>query len=113
MRHNEKVFKSKNNQISLATTKKIIINIIGFQKQNNATDTQKNRIHVTPVFLYGDVSKEPTSIVLISLDMVRADSLSIYDGRAEVPNLEKLARRSIVFSQAISHFSEQHFLIGQ
>ena len=37
---------------------------------------------------------------------MRADSLSLYGGRAEVPNLEKLARRSIVFSQAISHFPE-------
>ena len=68
---------------------------------------KKTGIHVTPVFsLEGDVSKDPTSIVLISLDTVRADSLSLYGGRAEVPNLEKLARRSIVFSQAISHFPE-------
>ena len=68
---------------------------------------KKTGIHVTPVFsLEGEVSKEPTSIVLISLDTVRADSLSIYGGRAEVPNLEKLARRSVVFSQAISHFPE-------
>ena len=67
----------------------------------------KAGIHVTPVFsLEGEASKEPTSIVLISLDTVRADSLSIYDGRAEVPNLEKLAARSVVFSQAISHFPE-------
>jgi arylsulfatase A-like enzyme len=67
---------------------------------------KKMGIHVDPVFsLEGDVAKQ-LSIVLISLDTVRADSLSIYGGRAEVPNLEKLASRSVVFSQAISHFPE-------
>ena len=82
----------------------------GMQHQSNRHQNTKNNnfsamhkktgVFVDPIFsLEGAVSKQPLSIVLISLDTVRADSLSIYGGRTEVPNLEKLASQSIVFSQ--------------
>ena len=69
---------------------------------------KKIGIHLEPIFNLEEISsqRKKTSIVLISLDTVRADSLSIYGGRAQVPNLEKMADRSLVFSQAISHFPE-------
>ncbi|MBM73965.1 MAG: hypothetical protein CMK59_01085 [Proteobacteria bacterium] len=52
------------------------------------------------------VSEQQRSIVLISLDTVRADYLSVYGGSAQVPLVEGVAQRGVRFSQAISHFPE-------
>ncbi len=54
----------------------------------------------------GEAAASPRSILLISWDTVRADHLSLYGGRAEVPNLEALADAGVRFDQAISHFPE-------
>ena len=62
---------------------------------------------MTPTLeLVGEVAAAPRSIVLISLDTVRADRLAVYGGRAETPTLAALAARGAVFEQAISHFPE-------
>ncbi len=50
--------------------------------------------------------KKPISIIWISLDTVHAKRMSIYGGPAQVPNLERFAKRAITFDQAISHFPE-------
>lgn len=64
-------------------------------------------LKVQPTFeLIGAPSEAPRSLVLISLDTVRADRLSVYGGRAEVPTLEALAARGARFEQAVSHFPE-------
>jgi arylsulfatase A-like enzyme len=64
-------------------------------------------VQVSPTFeLIGDVSERPRSLVLISLDTVRADRLGVYGGRAETPTLDALAARGARFEQAISHFPE-------
>ena len=64
-------------------------------------------VQVTPTFeLVGEVSETPRSLVLISLDTVRADRLAVYGGRAETPTLDALAARGARFEQAISHFPE-------
>ena len=49
---------------------------------------------------------DTASVLLISLDTVSAEHLSLYGGRAKVPNLETLAARGTTFDQAISHFPE-------
>ena len=51
-------------------------------------------------------SKQSKSIIWISLDTVYAKRMSIYDGPALVPNLEKFAANGVVFEKAISHFPE-------
>lgn len=54
----------------------------------------------------GTAEKNPKSIVLISLDTVRADRLSIYGGRAQVPNLQKIVDAGASCTQAVTHFPE-------
>ena len=49
---------------------------------------------------------EQRTIVLISLDTVRADRLGAYGGRAETPNLTALAAKGARFDQAVTHFPE-------
>jgi len=50
----------------------------------------------------GNASSEP-NIILITLDTVRADHLSLYGySRMTTPNLDRLARRGVVFENAIS-----------
>lgn len=64
-------------------------------------------VQVDPTFeLVGAVSETPRSLVLISLDTVRADRLAVYGGRAETPTLDALAARGARFERAISHFPE-------
>jgi len=46
------------------------------------------------------------SVLLISLDTVSAEHLSLYGGPAKVPNLQALASRGTTFEHAISHFPE-------
>ena len=46
------------------------------------------------------------SIIWISLDTVHAKRMSVYGGRAKVPNIEKLSTNAVVFDTAISHFPE-------
>jgi len=48
----------------------------------------------------------PASVILISLDTVRADRLAAYGGRAETPNLVKLAHEGARFEAAIANFPE-------
>jgi arylsulfatase A-like enzyme len=50
--------------------------------------------------------RAPPSILLISLDTVRADHMALYGGRAACPNIEAVASRGLVYDQAISHFPE-------
>jgi len=49
---------------------------------------------------------EQRSIVLVSLDTVRADRLGAYGGRAETPSLTAMAARGARFDQAVTHFPE-------
>jgi arylsulfatase A-like enzyme len=63
--------------------------------------------HPSPTLaLVGEKSDSPKSIVIISLDTVRADRLSVYGGRAEAPSLSRFAEEGALFEQAISHFPE-------
>lgn len=65
--------------------------------------------HATVTFDWvepSNLSKEPKSIIWISLDTVHAKRMSVYGGPAQVPNLEKFAQHAVVFEQAISHFPE-------
>jgi len=48
----------------------------------------------------------PTSVVIISLDTVRADRLQVYGGRAETPNLNRFAAQGARFETAITNFPE-------
>lgn len=59
------------------------------------------------------VSFEPTpasgpqrSLLVISLDTVRADHLGVYGGRAETPSLDALGTQGARFTTALSHFPE-------
>ena len=62
---------------------------------------------VTPTFqLTGARADAPRSIVVISLDTVRADRMEIYGGPAKVAHIESLASKGVVFEQAISHFPQ-------
>ncbi|MGC6510656.1 MAG: sulfatase [Myxococcota bacterium] len=68
---------------------------------------QRTGFHPQPsIELIGAASEAPMSIVIISLDTVRADRLSLYGGRAEVSNLSQFAESGAVFENAISHFPE-------
>ncbi len=46
------------------------------------------------------------NVLFISLDTVSADHMSLYGGQAEVPNLEKLGRSGVVYTNAYTHFPE-------
>ena len=71
----------------------------GMQKQKSFS--------VDPTYSWAGVaSKSPKSIVLISLDTVRADRLSIYGGRAKTPNLQKIVDEGASCTQALTHFPE-------
>ena len=68
---------------------------------------QRSGFHPTPSIDWTGTTREsPLSIVIISLDTVRADRLSLYGGRAEVSNISRFAEKGAVFEQAISHFPE-------
>jgi arylsulfatase len=63
--------------------------------------------HATPTFQLTEPSSGPhPSILVISLDTVRADSLALYGGPAEMPAVEAVAERGVVFDQAITHFPQ-------
>ena len=49
---------------------------------------------------------QPPSVLIISLDTVSAQHLSVYGGRASAPNLEAMAAQGTIFEAAISHFPE-------
>jgi arylsulfatase A-like enzyme len=51
-------------------------------------------------------SPSSPSVILISLDTVRADRLGVYGGRAQTPNLNKMAHQGARFEAAISNFPE-------
>ena len=68
---------------------------------------QRTGFHPQPsIELIGAANEAPLSIVIVSLDTVRADRLSLYGGRAEVSNLSQFAEAGAVFENAISHFPE-------
>lgn len=48
----------------------------------------------------------PPSVLLVSLDTVRADRLSLYGGPASVPALEALGADAVVFERAFTAFPE-------
>src|SRR5262245_23782538 len=49
------------------------------------------------------VPRQNFNVLLITLDTVRADALQLYDPEgAPVPNLQELAKRSIIFEKAFS-----------
>ena len=52
------------------------------------------------------VEVRPTSVILISLDTVRADRLAVYGGRAKTPNLQAFAERGTRFERAIANITE-------
>ncbi len=63
--------------------------------------------HAAPTWeLVGDVGARPRPIVLISLDTVRADSMSLYGGRAVTPSIEAVAGQGALFAAAMTHFPE-------
>ena len=73
----------------------------------NGNAMQQKSFTVQPYFQWqGTAEKETKSIVLISLDTVRADRLSVYGGRAETPNLQKLVDEGSICMQAVTHFPE-------
>ena len=63
-------------------------------------------IGVTVLWLYqqtGPLNKEVKNVVLISIDTCRADHLSCYGyGRNTTPNIDRIARESILFTNAYS-----------
>ncbi len=60
--------------------------------------------HVGPEPAREVVSGRAERVILVSLDTVRADHLSLYGyPRPTTPNLEKLATRAAVFTDAMSH----------
>jgi len=60
-----------------------------------------------PTFeLVGEAAASPRSVVIISLDTTRADRLQIYGGRAETPQLARVAGQGVRFDAAFSHFPE-------
>ena len=60
----------------------------------------------TPAPKSTSTKPDTPSVLLISLDTVSAEHLSLYGGPAKVPNLEALAARGTTFDHAISHFPE-------
>jgi arylsulfatase A-like enzyme len=68
---------------------------------------KKAPLKLKPDFSWvGEASESPRSIVLLSLDTVRADRLGVYGGRAEVPALSAFGGEGVRFEYAISHFPE-------
>jgi arylsulfatase A-like enzyme/lipoprotein NlpI len=47
-------------------------------------------------------AEAPRHLLVITLDTTRADHLSVYGGRADVPNLERLAREGVAFESAFA-----------
>ena len=64
-----------------------------------------NRAATAPV-LQQTSTERSSNLLFISLDTVAADHMSLYGGRAEVPNLEKLGRSGVVYTNAYTHFPE-------
>ncbi|MEM8962309.1 MAG: sulfatase-like hydrolase/transferase [Acidobacteriota bacterium] len=68
----------------------------------------RSRLFFIPVFFLlsclwtGCASEPPLNVVIVTFDTTRADYLDLYDGPAPTPNLNELARDSLVFEQAIS-----------
>jgi len=60
--------------------------------------------HATPTFELGESGGEQRNILVVSLDTVRADRLSVYGGRAETPALEALGGTR--YTQAMTHWPE-------
>jgi arylsulfatase A-like enzyme len=61
------------------------------------------QIHTTSVSTTAPPTGAP-NIVLLSWDTVRADVLSLYGGSGlDTPNLDKFAKRSVVFEDAVAH----------
>ncbi len=56
--------------------------------------------------LVGETPKWGPSILIISLDTVNAETLALYGGIAQTPNIDKIAARGVLVEQAISHFPE-------
>ena len=56
--------------------------------------------------LVREIPRWGPSIVIISLDTVNAETLALYGGVAQTPNIAKLAERGVLVEQAISHFPE-------
>ena len=56
--------------------------------------------------LQGELPKWGPSIVIISLDTVNAETLALYGGIAQTPNIAKIAARGVLVESAISHFPE-------
>jgi arylsulfatase A-like enzyme len=68
----------------------------------------RQAFHATPTFeLQGTVSETPHSIVVISLDTVRADVLALYGGEAKTEHLAThVAQPGTRFANAITHYPE-------
>jgi arylsulfatase A-like enzyme len=80
---------------------------MGLHPPNGMQGGKQISFSVKPDFQWeGVVDEQPKSIVLISLDTVRADRLSVYGGRAETPNLQQLVDAGSICSQAVTHFPE-------
>jgi arylsulfatase A-like enzyme/tetratricopeptide (TPR) repeat protein len=47
-------------------------------------------------------SSEPSSVVLVTIDTLRADRLGAYGGEARTPNLDALAREGVLFRNAFA-----------
>ena len=77
------------------------------QPPSQQPPSQRPSLSVTPTFeLVGEATSAPSSIVVISLDTVRADRLAVYGGRAQTPVMSAFAEQGTRFESAISHFPE-------
>jgi arylsulfatase A-like enzyme len=55
------------------------------------------------LWLFARPPGAPRNVILVSIDTLRADHLGTYDyQRATSPNLDRLARRAVVFNQAVA-----------
>ena len=69
--------------------------------------TPDKGFHAEPTFQLTEAPGTPQrSMLIISLDTVRADSLALYGGPADLPAVQALAEGGAVFDQAVTHFPQ-------
>ena len=61
-----------------------------------------NKYYSFSISDYSTVSKKVPYVILIVLDTVRADSLSVYGGQTLTKNLEKIALQSLVYENCVA-----------
>jgi len=71
-----------------------------------AAGTEAKAFFASPTFQLSPAEGDRRSVLLISLDTVRADRLGVYGGRAQTPNLSSFAAEGARYDQAMTHFPE-------